>query len=101
MAIGLPVAASDAGGNRELVIHGRGGYLCPVGDASCVGGGVDPFGVGIHDRPSRWVSFNRRRVADRFTDDIMVEQSLALYASVFSAVTCAPATLRGQPITRR
>lgn len=32
MAYGIPVVASDVGGLPELVLEGKTGYLCPVGD---------------------------------------------------------------------
>jgi len=34
MLAGLPVVATDAGGNRELVVDGETGFLCPLDDAS-------------------------------------------------------------------
>jgi glycosyltransferase involved in cell wall biosynthesis len=33
MASGLPVLATEVGGNPELVLHGRTGYLLPTGDS--------------------------------------------------------------------
>jgi glycosyltransferase involved in cell wall biosynthesis len=78
MAMGLPVVASDAGGNPELVIHGQGGYVCPVGDASSLAMALLRL---ASDRQSatEMGNFNRRRIAERFTDDVMVEESLGLY----------------------
>ena len=36
MAAGLPVVATDVGGNREVVRHGETGTLVPVGDAAAL-----------------------------------------------------------------
>jgi glycosyltransferase involved in cell wall biosynthesis len=78
MAMGLPVIASDAGGNGELVIDGLGGTLCPVGD-------IDAFGRAILKLASNKLwrykmgVYNRKRIADEFTDDKMVERTTALY----------------------
>ena len=35
MASGTPVVASDIGGIKDIIIDGKGGYLCPVGDVDC------------------------------------------------------------------
>lgn len=81
MALGLPVIASDAGGNRELVADGRGGYLCPVGDASSVARAL--MRLASDPATARQMGqYNLRQVAERFTDDIMVDQSLALYETI-------------------
>jgi glycosyltransferase involved in cell wall biosynthesis len=78
MASGLPVVASDAGGNPELVLDGRGGYVVPSGDANELANALTGLAA---DRglASEMGHFNRRRIAERFTDDIMVDESLALY----------------------
>jgi glycosyltransferase involved in cell wall biosynthesis len=36
MAAGLPVVATDAGGNAELVRHGTTGFVVPIGDAEAM-----------------------------------------------------------------
>ncbi len=36
MAAGVPVAATDIPGTRDLVVHGRTGYLFPVGDRAAL-----------------------------------------------------------------
>jgi glycosyltransferase involved in cell wall biosynthesis len=35
-SLGVPVAATDAGGTRETFVDGEGGYLCPIGDADAL-----------------------------------------------------------------
>ena len=39
----VPVIASDVGGLSEVVIHGKTGYLTPVGDFRSLAGKVDEF----------------------------------------------------------
>jgi len=36
MAMGIPVVATDVGGNREAIVHGETGYLVPKGDATAL-----------------------------------------------------------------
>lgn len=103
MALGLPVIASDAGGNRELVTDGRGGYLCPVGDASSVARSL----MTLASDPStarHMGQYNLRQVAERFTDDIMVDRSLALYETILrnggGHESARPALSSGAPTIR-
>jgi glycosyltransferase involved in cell wall biosynthesis len=81
MAMGLPVVASNTGGNPELVIHGEGGYLCPVGDVAAFSQAL----VRLANHPEDGVTmgrFNSRRISEGFTDDIMVSRTLTLYESI-------------------
>ncbi len=83
MAVGLPVIASDVGGNPELVVAGKGGYVCPDADASAFADAL----VGLANDPAlagRMGDYNRRRVNEQFTDDAMVERTLGLYRKVLS-----------------
>jgi glycosyltransferase involved in cell wall biosynthesis len=83
MAAGLPVVASDAGGNTELIDHGLGGFICRIGDTSSVASAV----IRLAEEPSLCQEmglYNARRVEQEFTDDIMTERTLSLYERVLS-----------------
>jgi glycosyltransferase involved in cell wall biosynthesis len=83
MAMGLPIVASDVGGNPELVVPGRGGFICAAYD-------VRAFETALvrlaRDSPlaREMGQYNRER-AREFTDDIMVERTEALYWHVLTA----------------
>jgi glycosyltransferase involved in cell wall biosynthesis len=86
MAMGLPIVASNAGGNSELVRHGRGGIICPVDDVRAFTDAVvclarDPL------LSHRMGLYNIDRVRQEFTDDIMVERTVALYERILSETT--------------
>ena len=58
MASGLPVLATDVGGNAELVVAGQTGRLVPAGDvealaAGLVGMAADPAGAAAMGRAGR------------------------------------------------
>jgi glycosyltransferase involved in cell wall biosynthesis len=81
MAMGLPVIATEAGGNPELVVDRAGGYVRPVNDVDALADAI----VGLasdREAAAAMGRFNMRRVRERFTDDAMVEASVALYESV-------------------
>jgi glycosyltransferase involved in cell wall biosynthesis len=84
MAMGLPVIASDAGGNRELIDHERGGLVCAVGD-------VDAFARAIARLANdstlrhRMGLYNVEKIHRDFTDDNMVEKHLELYNQVLES----------------
>ncbi len=81
MACGLPVVATDGSALSEVVAHGKGGFLCPLGD-------VDAFAAAIHTlaedtrlRQQMGV-FNRAEVEQRFTLSRMVADYGELFASL-------------------
>jgi glycosyltransferase involved in cell wall biosynthesis len=81
MAMGLPVVASDTGGNPELVENGEGGYICEVGNRSAFADAMLKL-ASAHDVASAMGDFNRRRIRDQFTDDVMIARTLSLYERI-------------------
>ncbi|TMD53031.1 MAG: glycosyltransferase [Chloroflexi bacterium] len=66
MASGLPVLATDVGGNPEAVVAGEGGRLVPAGDAAALAGAL----VELDSDRRRLASMgeaNRRRLEERFS----------------------------------
>lgn len=78
MAAELPVVASDGGGAREIIEHGRTGLLVPKGDAAAL---ADTLG-GLLIQPERaraLAAAGRRHVLEHFTVEQSARHSEALY----------------------
>jgi len=83
MAAGLPVVATDVGGNREAVVDGVTGWLAPPKDPGAMAEKILDL---LNDR-EKAVSWGRRgqnRVREVFTIDRMVGAHIALYSSARS-----------------
>lgn len=78
MATGVPIAATDVGGNREVVAHGESGLLSPRGDASSLAGNLETM---LEDAPlrQRMAEAGRRRLHARFTQRQMHDRYAELY----------------------
>lgn len=82
MACGLPVIASRASSLPELVVEGRGGFLCPVDDLAA-------FAAATHrllEQPAlrrEMGQFNRARAEELFSATRMAADYRALYARWF------------------
>ena len=77
MACAVPVVASDAGGLPELVEHGRGGFVFPIGDTAAMAAKV----LELLDDPvelARQKDLAARRAAV-FSTDPVVDRYEALY----------------------
>jgi glycosyltransferase involved in cell wall biosynthesis len=72
LAAGIPVVASDVGGNREIVFPGRTGLLFARADVHGLARAV----LDLADRPDlrRDVAAAGRKIAERFTFQTMVRQ---------------------------
>jgi predicted dehydrogenase/glycosyltransferase involved in cell wall biosynthesis len=78
MAAGLPIVASDAPGNAELLEHGISGWLAPAGDAAALAAAVLQA-LADRDRLAKVADAARERQRERFPADRMIEQTTALY----------------------
>ena len=66
MASGLPVIATDVGGNAEAVMHGEGGLIVPAGDSTALAKAI----MQLHERRTDLGTFgraNRLRVEEHFS----------------------------------
>lgn len=81
MAAGLPVVATDCGGNRELVESGVTGRLVPVGDISATAEAI--AGLLAESAQARSLGqTGRSRVEREFSRDAMADRMLELYHRV-------------------
>jgi glycosyltransferase involved in cell wall biosynthesis len=76
-AAGVPVVATAVGGIRETVVDGETGYLVPVGDAEALADRI--LHVLEHPDEARRVADEARRRVQRFSEERMVAETLALY----------------------
>ncbi len=81
MASGLAVVASDASSNPELIEHGVGGLLCPVGEPKAYATALRTLAAD-RERVRDMGQYNRQVVESRYTVDRMV----AGYRKVFERV---------------
>jgi glycosyltransferase involved in cell wall biosynthesis len=79
MACGLPVICSTGGGNHELVLDGKTGFLIPPGDWKAL---VDKilYLYGHQDIAKRMGEEGHQRIIDHFSVEEMVRETLNYYA---------------------
>jgi L-malate glycosyltransferase len=84
MAMGVPVAATDVGGNRELVLDGETGCLVPPGDAAALAGAIGRL---LADKAfaAACARAARRRVRDNYSLPSMIERTEKLYEELLRA----------------
>jgi glycosyltransferase involved in cell wall biosynthesis len=85
MAAGLPIVATDVGGNREVVIPGETGFLVPAGDPAALAGGMTAL-FSNPDRMRRFGSAARRRAVAEFSVGATVAAYETLYLSLLKHV---------------
>jgi len=81
MARRLPVVASDVTGNRDVIEHGRSGFLVPVGDVSGFANHALRLAEDAALR-SRMGEATRERVAAEFTEERFLRRMTELYEGV-------------------
>lgn len=85
MATGLPVIATDSGGNRELVDEGGTGYLFPVGDDQRLGELILDL-LGSEEKRRAMGRAARQRVMERFTVQRMVAEMERVYTEELARI---------------
>ncbi len=80
MAMGLPVVGTRAGGIPEAVVHDETGLLVPPADAEALAAAMVRVLTDATLR-QRFGDAGRRRVAEHFDVDALVEGTLAVYAA--------------------
>ena len=81
MATGLPVVATNVGGNPELVIDNVTGSLCPEGDWKSMANVLRLYVEQDEIRRERGIAA-RRRVESRFSLDHMIRGYASLYTKI-------------------
>lgn len=85
MASGLPVVASHCSSLPEQIDEGKGGFLCPVGDAQSFAEKINS----LADSPklrNEMGGYNRGKVEERFTKDKMIAGYKNLFKNLLSLV---------------
>lgn len=80
-ACARPIVSSDAPGCREIVHPGENGLLAAVGDSAALAAALDQ----LLSHPENWQSLGqagRRRVAEHFSLEKILAQTLAVYAEM-------------------
>ncbi len=81
MACGLPVVATNGSALPELIDHGRGGFLCSVGDVDCFARQINRL-ASMPALRREMGQYNRQRVEERFTRSRMIRQYRELFEQV-------------------
>ncbi|MBM3334276.1 glycosyltransferase [Candidatus Sumerlaeota bacterium] len=80
LAAGVPVVATDVGGNSEVIVHGECGLLVALHDAEALGRGIQTV-LSDDDLRQRMSNAARRR-AERFSLDRMIAETNRLYLTL-------------------
>ncbi|MBF0326231.1 MAG: glycosyltransferase family 4 protein [Alphaproteobacteria bacterium] len=83
-AMGRPVIATDHGAPREIVAHGRTGWLAAPGDASALAQAVGRFLALTEAERGTIADLGQRFVRANFTKEAMCARTLAVYREVLS-----------------
>lgn len=83
MAAGIPVAASDVGGVRDVVRHGETGLLVPPADPRALATAIFQLVTDL-DRSRRFAEEAGRRVRERYSLDTMLAAYAGLYRSLLA-----------------
>ncbi|PWR72909.1 glycosyltransferase family 4 protein [Methanospirillum stamsii] len=78
MACGKPVVTTNCSSMPELVVDGKGGYLCPMDDVKAFADAIRHLAEDENLRKKMGI-FNRQRILDMFTIGRMTNEYIRLY----------------------
>jgi L-malate glycosyltransferase len=81
MAYGLPVVASDIGGIPELVVHGKTGFLAPVGDIEKMG----EYAIDLLTNEEKYRAFSVA-ASERAAAEFSAEKIVPLYEEYYQRI---------------
>lgn len=84
MAAGLPVVATDVGGNSEVVVEGETGNLIGPGDSAAMADTLAKL-IGNEDRVRSMGERGRERVNEKFSLKAMVRRYESVYEEILEA----------------
>ena len=83
MAAGLPVVATDCGGNRELVVNGKTGFLVQSGDPTAVAVAMEKL-LSDSEQAMQMGAQGRAQVVEKHSSAVVVDQMLSLYKTALA-----------------
>ncbi|MCX7015416.1 MAG: N-acetyl-alpha-D-glucosaminyl L-malate synthase BshA, partial [Candidatus Sumerlaeota bacterium] len=89
MACEAPVIAADRGGIPEVIVHGKTGILCPVGDIGAMAKAAIEI-LASEEKRREMGAAGRRDVLERFNPEDKVGQYEDLYAGLVSQRAAEP-----------
>ena len=81
MAHQKPVVCSDVGGNSELIVHGKNGYLYPVGNVSLLAENIIKL-LQNTDRAEKYGKIGFERIITDFTLEKMIADTVDVYRKI-------------------
>ena len=84
MAVGVPIVATDAGGNPEVIEDGVNGLLVPIGDQEELKGAILRV-LQDNELAGGFVERSREKVVHTFDWDVMVKKTLEVFQAAIDS----------------
>ncbi len=85
-ATGLPVVATDIRGCRQVVDHGRTGYLVPLGDVDAIVAAIEEI-AGSAELRGRMGCAARHKAESEFDQQVVIDVTIATYRRLMALTT--------------
>jgi glycosyltransferase involved in cell wall biosynthesis len=84
MGAGLPVVATNVGGNAEAVLHGVTGFIVPPEDPAALAAAILQL-LSDQSRAKQMGAAGKERVAEKFTTEAMMHSITSVYRDLLAA----------------